>query len=162
MIYFTTFILALFLSQIARALPQVCGDVITPESPTSVDQFNIGAAALETEVRHNIKYDDPNTSTSSVVCKNLHSGHHRFHDFPTFPCIGGAFDIGPTPGPNCGKCWKLHNPHNNHSILLTAIDHADHGFVVSDEAFKKLSGGVLLPELKGILPFPVPKWECGL
>ena len=162
MIYFTTFILALFFSQIARALPQACDDVITPESPTPVDQFNIAAAALETEVRHNHKYDDPNTSTNTVVCTNLNPRHHRFHDFPTFPSIGGAFDIGLTPGPNCGRCWKLHNPHNNHSILFTAIDHADYGFVVSDEAFKKLSGGVWLPELKLIRYYPVPEWECGL
>jgi hypothetical protein len=45
MIYFTTFILALFLSQITRALPQVCGDAVPPESPTPVEQFNIPIAS---------------------------------------------------------------------------------------------------------------------
>ena len=44
MIYITTFILALFLSQIARAGPQACDDVINPESPTLVEQFNVPIA----------------------------------------------------------------------------------------------------------------------
>ena len=172
MIYFTTFILALFLSQIARALPQACGDdVITPESPTPVDQINFpvaiaaAAAVKETEVRHNSKYDNPNTLTSTVACKNLDVKYPKFGNFPTFARIGGAFDI-VAPGPpywhNCGRCWKLHNHHNNRSIHFTAIAHAKHGFVVSDQAFKHLSGGVLLPELKHIRYYPVPEWECGI
>jgi hypothetical protein len=37
MIYFTTFILTLFLFQIAHALPQVCGDAVPPELPTLVE-----------------------------------------------------------------------------------------------------------------------------
>jgi Cerato-platanin len=162
MIYFTTFILALFLSQIAHALPQACGDIITPESPTPVDQFNFPAAALETEVKHNHKYDDPNASTNTVACNNFHAGHPKFHNFPTFPRIGGAFDIGLSPGPHCGRCWKLHNLHNNRSIIITAIDHAKHGFVISKEAFKLLSGGVLIPELKHVRYHTVYEWECGL
>ena len=168
MIYITTFILALFLSQIARALPQACGDDITPESLTPVDQINFpiaiaaAAAVLQTDVKHNHKYDDPNISTNTVACKNLHPAHHKFKNFPTFPRIGGAFDIGLSPGPNCGRCWKLHNPHNGHSVIITAIAHAQHGFVVSEHAFKILTGGVLLPELKHIRYYPLPEWECGL
>ena len=161
MIYFTTFILVLFLSQIARAAPQACGDVVPPELPTPVEQFNVPMART-TVVTHNHKYDDPNASTDSVVCKSLQPRHRRFHDFPTFPRIGGAFDIGHSPGPNCGECWKLHNLKNNHSIIITAIDHADHGFVISDEAFKKLDDGHLFPELKHVDYYRIPPWECGL
>ena len=162
MIYITTFILALFLSQIARALPQTCGDDITPESPTPVDQINFPTAIVAADVRHNIKYGNPNIFTNTVACKNLHLLYPKFDDFPTFPRIGGAFDIGTTPGHNCGRCWKLHNPHNNRSVIITAIDHANYGFVVSDYAFKKLSGGVLLPVLTAILYYPLPEWECGI
>ena len=159
MIYITTFILALFLSQIARALPQACGDDITPESLTPVDQINFpiaiaaAAAVLQTDVKHNHKYDDPNISTNTVACKNLHPAYPKFKNFPTFPHIGGAFDIvdpGPPDWRNCGRCWKLRNHNNSRSVIITAIDHANYGFVVSDEAFKILSGGVLLPQLTNI------------
>ena len=163
MIYFTTFILALFLPQIARALPQACGEVIIPELPTPVDQYNFpieAAAPLETVVIHNHKYDDPNASTNTVACKILEPTHHRFHNFPAFPRIGGAFDIGHSSGPNCGKCWRLHNVHNNHSIHITAIGHANHGFSISEHAFKLLSNGNLIPELKHVRYYQIPDWEC--
>ena len=43
---------------------------------------------------------------------------------------------------------------------MTAIDHADHGFVLSVENFKLLNGGNLVPELKHVDYFRVPAWEC--
>ncbi|KAH9998228.1 Cerato-platanin-domain-containing protein [Russula vinacea] len=161
MIYFTTFIFALFLSQIARALPQVCGDAVPPESPTPVKQFNIPIAS-HTVVTHDPKYGNPFGSMKSVACWNVVLPVRWFHDIPTFPAIGGAFDIDHSPGPNCGTCWRLHNSENNHSIIMTAIDHADHGFVLSDETFKLLNGGNLVPELKHVDYFRVPARECGL
>ena len=165
MIYFTTFILMLFLLQIARALPQACGDdVVTPESPTPVDQTNFPIGIAAVDVRHNNKYDKPNILTNTVACKNLHLAYPKFKNFPTFPHIGGAFDIvdpGPPDWRNCGRCWKLHNHNNSRSVIITAIDHANYGFVVSDEAFKILSGGVLLSQLTNIMYYTVPEWECG-
>jgi hypothetical protein len=49
---------------------------------------------------------------------------------------------------------------DNHSIIMTAIDHADHGFVLSVETFKLLNGGNFVPELKHVDYFRVPAWEC--
>ena len=158
MIYFTTFILALFISQIARAVPQACGDAITPESQTPVEQFNLAT----TVVTYNPKYDYPNASTKSVACWNLFPRHHQFHNFPTFPRIGGASDIGFSPGPNCGKCWRLHNLENGHTIVITAIDHAERGFVLSEAAFKLLDNGHLGPPLLHVQYVNIPEWECGL
>ena len=161
MIYISTFILALFLSEIARAEPQAFGDVIPPESPTPVEQFNIPLAA-STVVAYNMKYDNPSAPTNSVACRNLTSQHPMFHTFPTFPRIGGAFDIGNSSGPNCGKCWKLTYLEKGRSILITAIDHAGSGFVISENAFLQLKGGPLGPPLQNIQYLNVPRDDCGL
>jgi len=158
MIYFITFILALFFSQIAHAVP-ACGDIIPPESPTPVDQFNF-PMAVPTVVRHNKKYDDPHGEVKHTACSNLFPQHHRFHNFPSFPRIGGAFDI--PPSSNCGICWKLTNLKNNDSIIITTLDHADHGFDISEEAFKDLNGGHLVPELHHVEYRRVPPSVCGL
>jgi hypothetical protein len=162
MIYFTTFILALFLSQIARALPQAYGDVITPELPTPVDQFNIPVAQPTTTavVAYNHKYDNPNTSTSSVACWNLYPLYPEFHNFPSFPRIGGAFDIGLTPGPHCGKCWELTNLVNNRSVVITAMDHAGLGFVVPAKIYIQLKDGPLGPPLRHVQYINVPLSVC--
>ena len=165
MIYFTTLILALFLSQIARAVPQACGDVVPPESPTPVEQLNLPIPA-PTVVTHDKKYDDPNHSTKDTACPNLYPAHHKFHNFPSFPRLGGAYDIARSPpnppSPFCGLCWLLTNEKNNHSVVITAIDHADHGFVISEEAFKLLHGGPLVPELKHVKYRVLPPSVCGL
>jgi hypothetical protein len=161
MIYFTTFILALFFSQIAHAVP-ACGDIILPESPTPVDQFNfpIAAATVTAVVTHNIKYDNRSGEVKATACSRLAAQHPWFYNFPTFPRIGGAFDI--PPSSNCGLCWKLTNLNNNISIIITAIDHANHGFVLSQQAFKLLSGGPLVPELYHVEYLHVPQSFCGL
>ena len=164
MIYLTTFILALFLLQIARAEPQACDDVITPESPTPVEQFNIPIALPTTTamVAYNHKYDNPNASTSSVACWNLYPSYPEFYKFPSFPRIGGAFDIGFSPGPNCGRCWKLTNLLNGRTVVITAIDHAELGFVVSSKIFIQLKDGPLGPPLLHVQYVNVPLSACGL
>ena len=161
MIYFTTFILMLFLLQIARALPQACGDAVPPELPTPVEQFNIPIAA-PTVVTHNHDLGDPDSSMKTVICWNESTQHLRFHDIPSFPRIGRTFIIGHTPLPNCFTCWRLTNLKNNHSIIMTAIDTTDYGFVLSEQAFKMLNDGHLVPELKHVDYCRVPAFECGL
>ncbi|KAH9990902.1 hypothetical protein BJV77DRAFT_946916, partial [Russula vinacea] len=87
----------------------------------------------------------------------------QFHDIPSFPHTGGAFDIGHTLGPNCGKCWKLTNLQNGHSIVITAIDnHAERGFVISEWAFKVLDDDHLGLPLEEVEPRIVPRSVCGL
>ena len=165
MIYFTTFILALFLSQIARAVPQACGDAVLPELPTPVEQFNLPIPA-PTVVTHNKKYDDPNGATKDVACSRLYPPNLKFHNISSFPRIGGAFNIPRVPpsppGPPCGLCWKLTNLDNGKSTAITAIDHADQGFVISEEAFKILTGGPLPPKLEHVQYHVVDRSACGL
>ena len=152
MIYFTTFILALFLSQIARAIPQACGDAVPPELPTPVEQFNLSLAL--TVVTHNKIYGDGNVPTKGVACSKLYPPNFKFSNIPSFPRIGGASNIPRVPpdppGPPCGLCWKLTNIDNGKWASITAIDHADQGFVISEEAFKILTGGPLPPKLEHV------------
>ena len=164
MIYFTTFILALFFSQMAHAVPQACGDAVPPELPTPAEhwQFNLPIAA-PTVVTHNKKYDDPNGAIKDVACARLYPPNYKFHNIPSYPRIGGAFDIHRfPPGPSCGLCWKLTNLDNGKSIVITAIDHADQGFVISEAAFRILSGGPLPPKLENVGYHVVDRSACGL
>src|ERR1019366_8376976 len=115
MIYLTTFILTLFLTHIACALPQACHDPITPElstpDPYGDAQYDLPIPA-RWPVTYDKKYDDRYGLTKTVVCAygkyGLNKRYPRFGDFPTFPRIGGAFDVS-EDSINCGGCWKLTN-----------------------------------------------------
>jgi hypothetical protein len=165
MIYFTKFILALFLSQIARAVPQACGDIIPPESPTPVEQFNLPIPE-PTVVTLNNKYDNRDGLLKNTTCSNFYPPCYKFSNIPTFPHIGGAFDIPSVncdafddqPSSNCSECWLLTNSENDHSVIITVIDHADHGFDISDAAFKMLN----LTCGDQVEYRTVPKAACGL
>jgi hypothetical protein len=147
MIYFTTFIFALFFTHIVRALPQGCND------PTRDlyhnDQYkppnpNPGPLPPPLHATHSKRYDDPHAYTKGVACgtglNGLAKKYPKFSDFPHYPFIGGAYDITPH-SPNCGACWKLTNKKTNESISFIAIDHAPKGFTLSEKAYKKLTGG---------------------
>ena len=164
MIFLTTFILTLFLTQIARALPEACGDPIylDSESSTLDAQINLQfPSPLDTRrVTFDHVYDNKARSLQSVACSNLFPRFKTFGDLPTFPRIGGAFDI-TFHSPNCGGCWTLTNKENNRAINITAIDHAAHGFHIAEAAFKRLSGGKLGNALQ-VDARKVPASFCGL
>lgn len=63
-----------------------------------------------------------------------------FGDIPSFPFIGGAFDIVP-PSPNCGSCWNITNPATGMSIQMTAINLAPIGFTLAGRAYMVLTNG---------------------
>jgi Cerato-platanin len=140
MIYFTTFIFALFLSHIARAVP-ACGDAISFDD--LYDTYGV-VDLVPHEVSWSAKYDDPNGDTSGVACSNGPHGlapkYPHFKNFPDFPYIGGAFDT-KFGSPNCGKCWKLTNQKTHKSIYFTAIDGTGDGFNIGKKAFIALNGG---------------------
>jgi hypothetical protein len=145
MIYFTTFILALFLTQIARALPQGCRDPVYPESSIPDEQFQF-PNPTPLKATYDPTYDNPHGSLNSVACSNgqngLASKYPTFDKLPTFPFIGGAYDI-VWNSPNCGGCWKITNRANNRSIHIIAIDTAGAGFNIAEEGFRALTGGSL-------------------
>jgi len=80
-----------------------------------------------------------------VACSNGANGlaarFPTFGDLPTFPNIGGAFDI-VWDSPNCGGCWSIVNPVTGASIFYTGIDTSGVGFNMAFEAFQNLGGDV--------------------
>jgi hypothetical protein len=162
MIYFTTFILALFFTHVARAVPQGCNDP-TPDMYDN-GQYNLPVAP-PLHATHDKKYDDAHGLTKSVVCADGKNGlgkrYPRFGDFPHYPYIGGVHDLA-SHSPDCGACWKLTNKKNNESISFIAIDHADHGFTLSGPAYRKLGGGHSGKGGVEVEGHKVPHSVCGL
>jgi hypothetical protein len=155
MIYFTTFILALFLTQIACAQQQTCGDAVSPELFIQDEQQNLPLPILAT---YSKKYDNKDGLFSSTECPNLFPHYKHFKDIRTFPRIGGSYDIRSPNSPNCAKCWNITHHATHKSIFITAIDSAKIGyFNLSEEAFKLLNNGHLdtqiLVEAKNVSHF---------
>lgn len=163
MIFPTAIILSLFLTSIARALPQGCQDSITPKLSTA----DAGHNSLYSEshrLTYDPKYDDGTRSTYTVSCSNGPNGlayrYPTFGSFPTFPHIGGAFNV-VFGSPYCGGCWQLTNPENGKSLRMAAIDHVDEGFNIATSAFKELGGDIQ----KGTLQVDsvlLPPNACGI
>ena len=176
MVYITTFILTLFLAHIARALPRGCSDFIHPESddPRGLSygegdaQYTIHdpVPAAQYKVTYNPTFDNPVGSMGKVACSDgphgLAARFAMFRDIPTFPYIGGAFDIA-WNSPNCGSCWKLTNIANNASITITTIDKtAGYGFNIAESAFEDLNGGEVGEGVMQVEAHRVPIQVCGL
>ena len=107
MIYFTTLIFTLLLSHIARAMP-ACGDVASPEDV--YDTYDDELILATYKVTWDATYDNPNGNTNGVACSNgphgLAGAYPKFHNFPDFPYLGGAFDT-KWGSANCRKCRIL-------------------------------------------------------
>ena len=173
MIFPTTFILTLFLTQIARALPQGCGDHISPKSstpelhnlPHDNAQYSIvHQGPLIREATYSQAYDNGATSTNTVACSNGANGlTARFPtlgQIPSFPFIGGAFDV-VWNSPNCGGCWKVTNVANHVSIHFTAVDTSS-SIDLSEQAFKALNNGVIGNGVLNVTAVKIPRSVCGL
>jgi Cerato-platanin len=167
MIYLTTFILTLFLTQIARALPRACGDRILPDLETP-DQYGdpLYDFTIPSPLRttYDNTFDNAQGRLNGVACSDgvngLASRYPTFGDLPSFPYIGGAFDI-VWNSPNCGGCWKITNKASQSSIYITAIDTAGAGFNVAGAAYKELNSGRLGGALE-VTAQKVPQSVCGL
>ena len=110
-------------------------------------------------------YDNKNGSLNSVACSNGANGlvarFPTFGDVPTFPFIGGAFDV-VWNSPNCGGCWTLTNPATSVSINFTAVDAAGVGFNIAQEAFVRLNGGEIGQGVIDVVASKVSPSVCGL
>jgi hypothetical protein len=148
MIYFTTFILTLLLSHIARATP-ACGDVASPEElydPTYADAAD-GQHVFPPIILHNVtwatKYDNKTGSPKSGACPKLARQYPHYKDFHDFPYIGGAWNVKPD-NQYCGTCWNLTDPKSKKTISLVVLDSAKTDYYnISKEAFNKLNGGLV-------------------
>ena len=102
---------------------------------------------------------------NSVACSNGANGltarFPTFGDVPSFPFIGGVFDI-MWNSLNCGSCWKLTNAATGASINIIAIDGAGSGFSIAQEVFVQLNGGQVGQGFVDVLATKVSPSVCGL
>ncbi len=144
MIYFTTFILTLLLSHIARATP-ACGDLVTPEELYDPTYADAQAAEHATLAVYNVTwssyYDKPNSDTKKVVCHDPKYPH--FKSYPDYPYIGGVFNIKKPSHNGCNECWKLtYGKKTKKSVYIRGVNSdTNHGFNISHTAYKALTGG---------------------
>jgi hypothetical protein len=164
MIYFTTFILTLLLSHIARATP-ACGDVTSPEElydPTYTDTHDAQHALpiIVYNVTWANKYDNKNGDTKHTACPNLAHRYPHYKDFPHYPYIGGAWNI-KKDSPYCGSCWNLTNLKTHKAIYIIPMDSAKPGYYnISKEAFNVLNGGKLGSSWLSAEARPVDAHHC--
>jgi hypothetical protein len=92
-------------------------------------------------------YDDPEGSMDTVACSNGENGlgtkYKTFGSVPSYPFIGGAYDISGPSSPNCGSCWVITYPATGVSIQMTSIGISDVGFDLTAQAFADLTNGDL-------------------
>ena len=110
-IFSATFALALLLAQVAHGLPQA-SDTSQP------NQLTPRLATIDPV------FDHAGVSMLSVTCRDTSvlAKWRVLGDVPSFPFIGGAFDITGDNSNNCGSCWAITNPRTGVSIQMTAID----------------------------------------
>ena len=149
MILLTTFIATLFLTEIARAVPQACQYSISPQSSTPEGYFR--SPTIYT-AKHDSKFDQGNGKLSSTSCldSELAKDYPRFKEVPFFDKIGGAFKT-PSNKPSypCGTIWELTNAVNdNYTAFFVSIDSSDGpDFSLSDSVYKELGAGDATPSL---------------
>ena len=133
------------------------------QSKSLLSTLVFAASALAFTIRHDAKYDDASTSMSTGACSSvLSSKYSTFGDVPKFPFIGGAAMVQGTKETWCGTCWNLTTTEGS-TIFVAAIDEAEEGFVVSNQAFDELTGGQSgsVDSVKTWL-LQVPPSECGM
>jgi hypothetical protein len=110
-------------------------------------------------------YDNKSGSLNGVACSDGSNGlsakFPTFGDIPSFPFIGGAFDV-VWNSPNCGSCWNLTNMVTGVSINITAIDSAGSGFNIAQEAFERLNGGQIGQGVVDVVANKISPSVCGL
>ncbi|KAI0068043.1 Cerato-platanin [Artomyces pyxidatus] len=112
-------------------------------------------------------YDNKDGSMNNVACSNGQNGlaarFPTFGDLPTFPYIGGAFAVASWNSPNCGTCWSLTYPETGEQINVIAIDVANPGFNIAQEALDKLTDGKAMQMGKAqVIVQQQPSSACGL
>ena len=148
-IYSITLSLALLLTQVTHALPQA-----SPSTP------------MRLRVTSDNTYDNFFGSTNNVACSNGANGlaakFPTFGNLPTFPFVGGAFDV-VWNSPNCGGCWNITNPATGVSIPYTAIDTAGVGFNAAQAVVIRLNNdGQLGSGVLDVVATKVAPSICGL
>jgi hypothetical protein len=90
-------------------------------------------------------FDIPIIPSTTPACglRLLRAGYPTFGSIPSFPNIGGSFAVREFFSPLCGSCWNLSYTRSDEtisSIYVTAMDHANDGFILSHGGFVNLGG----------------------
>ncbi|KAH9998221.1 Cerato-platanin-domain-containing protein [Russula vinacea] len=140
----------------------------SPYEPSSkpVDGNQPGPKVLSSlRATYDTTYDNKDGSLNGVACSNGPNGlaarFPTFGDVPSFPFIGGAFDV-VWNSPNCGSCWNLTNTATGVSISLSAVDSAGAGFNIAQEAFEKLNNGQIGQGVLDVIANKISPLFCGL
>jgi hypothetical protein len=96
------------------------------------------------QISYDPVYDTASESLSQVACSDgshglITRGYTTFGSLPHFPYIGGASAIPGWNSPQCGTCWSI--TYNGTTIHVLAIDHADSGFNIGENAMNFLTHG---------------------
>jgi hypothetical protein len=104
-------------------------------------------AARSVLVQYDTVYDNAAASLNTVACSDgkngmINKGYKTFGGIPSFPHIGSAYAVEGYNSTSCGSCWELSytNGKTTTSIYVTAIDHANQGFVLARTAMQDLGG----------------------
>jgi Cerato-platanin len=148
------FAFALFFTLAARALPQ---------APIQMQYCSSVPSTLR--ATYNSTFDHRGRSMNDVACSDGEFGlavrFPRFDSIPTFPHIGGAYNVARN-SPSCGQCWSLTNPSTGDSVAMTAIDAAGAGFNVPAATLKALTKGKIGQGAIDVVAIKVPPSACGL
>ena len=138
---------------------------VPPSKPSSNCSTPPKTPSTTLRTTYDTTYDNKNGSLNSVACSNGANGlagrFATFGDTPSFPFIGGAFDV-VWNSPNCGACWSLTNTATGVSISITAVDAAGSGFNIAQEAFVVLNGGQIGQGVADVVATKVSPSVCGL
>ena len=129
--------------------------------------FLFAGSAFATNARYATYYGSADASMNNVACSNGDNGlAARFPtlgDVPTFPNVGGAVAVTGWNSPKCGSCWNLTYAPEHKSILVTAVDYAGDGFVLSQQALDTLTDGQAYElGVVDVTAVEVPRSACGL
>lgn len=113
-------------------------------APAEIARSANTAAATSVTVKYDTTYDDGSFPISSVACSDGSNGlegkgYSTLGQLLTFPYIGASPTIPGWNSPNCGACYQI--TFNSVSINVMAVDSSVGGFVLSQAALDKLTGG---------------------
>ncbi|EIN07920.1 SnodProt1 [Punctularia strigosozonata HHB-11173 SS5] len=115
------------------------------KTATLLSAFALIPPAFAVTVSFDNTYDNGSNPLANVACSDgangliTRYGFQTFSDIPDFPHIGGASVIPGWNSPNCGTCWQLTYSGTRNTINVLAVDHADDGFNLSQEALDELT-----------------------
>jgi len=133
---------------------------------STISLLGFVAASMAIHVSWDSAYDQGSSSLATVACSDgsnglLTKGFSTFGSLKAFPNIGGAQAVAGWNSASCGTCWQL--SYQGRSVNILAVDHADDGFNISEEAMNTLTNGQAVQV--GVVQATVtqlPASACGL